>query len=337
MKKKFLLSLMACFVIGSSLTLAACGDNGNKVNSYEGFTTAINTYLEDETLFKEGTTIGNIWTEFYFDNFTYKNSYGNQIEGDANYILLNAYGMNYIQEYYVLLNTLDEGNYNFEALNNSLSRLNESFEEVKMESKNVLNAVSNVNLDIYNGFFANYKDKARVFINSVYDTAIELSDFLIDQANICDGLGSDSQTSEQIEFYMDTQILYIFDDIRNLLLESGEGQEFIGNELYDGAVAELSYYASTSTKNIMMSVSPEVMGDVIELTNLLAGEREFTNKALENFSLYDYVELYTGSIEDYMQDDVNAETYYTQLQKYFSNSDSYLEKYHTYIEVEIYE
>lgn len=336
MKKKFLLSLMACLVVGSSLTLVACGDDSSKVNSYEGFQTAISTYLEDATLFKEGTTIGNIQTDFYFDNFSYKNSSGDLIDGDKNYIILNAYGMNYIQEYYILLDSLGDGRYDFEALNDSLANLNTSFEAVKVESKNVLNANTNANIDIYNGFFANYKDKAKDFINSAYTAAIELSNFLVNQADMFDGLGTDSQTSEQIEFYMDTQILYIFNDIRILLLECSEGQELIGNELYEGAVAQLSYYASTSTGHIG-EVTAEVMGDLMDLTELLAGERAYTATAAENFSLYNFVNVYTSSIEDYMQDDVNAQSYYEQLKKYFSNADSYLEQYNTYIETNIYE
>ncbi len=336
MKKKFLLSLLACLAIGSSLTLVSCGDDNSDVNSYEGFQTAISTYLEDATLFKEDTTIGNIETDFYFDNFSYKNSYGNKVEGDANYILLNAYGMNYIQEYYILLDSLSEGRYDFAALNNSLANLNTSFDAVKMESKNVLNADTNANLDIYNGFYANYKDKAKDFINDAYVTAVELSNFLIDQANMLDGLGTDSQTSEQIEFYMDTQILYIFNDIRGVLLDSSEGQQLTGNEFYDGATALLSHYASTSTRHIGM-VTAEVMGDLMDLTDLLAGERGYTTTAMENFSLYNYVNVYTSSIEDYMQDDINAQSYYEQMKKYFSNDNSYLEQYHTYIETNIYE
>ena len=336
MKKKFLLSLMACLMLGTSLTLVACGDDGGKVNSYEGFQSAISTYLDDATLFKEGTTVGNIQTDFYFDNFSYKNSSGNLVEGDKNYLTLNAYSMNYIQEYHVLLGSLADGKYNFKALNNALANLNESFEAVKVESKNVFNANTNANIDIYNGFFANYKDKAKDFIDSGYATAIELSNFLVDQADMFDGLGTDSQTSEQIEFYMDTQILYIFNDIRIMLLDSSEGQELIGNELYDGVVRQLSYYANTSTRHVA-DITAEVMGDLMDLTTHLAGEREYTITAAENFSLYSFVKVYASSIESYMQDDVNAQSYYEQLKKYYSNTKSYLNLYHTNIENYIYE
>lgn len=336
MKKKILLSMMACLLVGSSLSLVACGDESSKINSYESIQTSLNTYLEDATLFKEGTTIGNIQTDFYFDNFSYKNNEGDAIEGDANYILLNAYSMNYIQEYYLLLNKLGDGKYDFSALNQSLESLDASFEAVKVESKNVYNADTNANLDIYNGFFAQYKDKAKDFIDCSYVTAMELSNFLIEQGGTFDGLATDTQTSEKIQFYADTQILYVFNDIRAVLLDSGKGQELVGNELYDGAVAQLSYYASLSNRHIN-TLTAENVAELMDLTNYFNGERGYTNIAIEKFSLYDYVKVYTSSIEDYMKDDVNAQSYYTQLQKYFSNSNSYLNQYQTYLATNIYE
>ncbi len=333
-KNKILLTILSITMFFTSLTLVACGGN-NEGNPYQDFQNSLTTYLADATLFKDGTTaIGSIETNFYFNNFNYKNSEG-KIEGDKNYLVLNAYGMNYIQDYSAYLENL-EGNYNYSNLQNSLNKLNESFEKIKIESKNIYNADTNANIDIYNGFYANYLDEAKNFINAVYDTAINISNFLIEDVNVLEGFGTDKQTIEQTQFCLDTQVLYVFDDIRKLLLESGEGKQFIGENLYDGAVANLSYFANISTKNVNL-LTAEMADELLEKAELLEGERVYLNKALESFSLYEYVEVYESSIESYQKDESNAFAYYTELQKYYSDSNNFLYQYQNFLSLNIYE
>ena len=331
-KRKVVLSMLAGLLIGSSFAMAACGDENKGINPYQNYQAAISTYLEDPTLFRSDKVNG-IQTDFYFDNFYYKNDLGAKVEGDINYITLNAFAMNYIQNYYTELSGL-EGDYNYSQLHTALNSLNESFEKVRVESKNVYNVDANESVTIYNGFFSRYEDSAREFIDQAYNTAITLSDFLIEQVDLTKDIGSDNQTTEQIKLYVDSQLLYIFNDFRALLMDSGRGRQFNGEVLYDNSVTLLESFSNLSS-DLLQSVTAEMMSELKELSSYLDNERIITGQSLENFSLYDYCNY--DSMDGYLKEESNAQIYYNQLQSYYSNSNSTLNQYYLFLVSNIYQ
>lgn len=332
-KRNIVITVLALILALASLLMFACGDKSNKNNPYETYQASISAYKEDATLFKNGT-INGIATDFYFDHFERKNSSGLKLEDDTNYILLNAYGMNFIEKYYVLL--ADLGSLNYSTLNDNINALNKSFDVVKVESKNVVNADENADFELYNGFFSRYKASALDFINNVYKTAISLGDFLIGQANYTAALGTDEQTSEQVSFYVDYQVLRVFDDFRNLFMSSAKGKTYSDETVYANAKLRLSNFASLSV-NYKKAIDKDTMTSFMDLSNVLDGERNITKQACDKFSIYYYVEELDSSMVAYLKEDGNADTYYLQLQKYYSDSNSFLKLYHDYLTANIFE
>lgn len=336
MKKKILYSVLAIVIGLSGFGLVACGDDTSSVNPYERYSETITTFKEATTLFKEGATTGGIETDFYLNNFNTMQSSGTKVEGNKNYITLVGYGMNYIEKYHVYLSSRT-GN-SFSSLHSNLDNLITNFNIINQDSKNMVNAEGIAHIETYNNYFYEYEAHAKDFINSVYNTALTLSDYLTNQVGFTSGLGTDEQTDIQIDYYVDSQMLNVFDDIRRLLIVSACGVDYEGSsiELYDDTVNLLTYYATLST-HYTQSLSAEVMTDFIDLSNLLAGERAITRKALDNFSLYTFENEYELSIELYTLDNQDALAYFEQLQKYFSAENNFLTQYYRYLSQNIYQ
>lgn len=332
MKKKFLLSALSLLLVFSSMALIACGDDREKVNPTTTFETTLQSFVEENALFKNSSVQG-INTKYYFNNFTSKSG-GIVREDDQNYILLNAYAMNYIEEYYPLLTGLK--GYKYSSLYSGLDALTESFDEVKVYAQKIADVGEEVEEEVYNGFFANYKYYARDFINDAYSLAMSLSDFLINKVNYTSSLGSDKQTLEVVEFYLDSQILYVFNDYRALLIDSAKGQQLTNSDIYNQAISDIQLYASLARRTVKMPTA-EIMADTIDLANHVNGERGYTMEALDNFSIYDFMMTYDGDITSYQKDEEGADAYYAQLQSYFAGDNNYLELFHSYLANNLYE
>ena len=341
MKKKIFYSVLSFVIALSGFGLVACGDDTGSINPYEQYVDTIAEFKEATTLFKEGATSGGIETDFYLNNFNTMTNEGDKIEGNKNYITLVGYGMNYIEKYYVYLSDLENKDYS--SLHSCLDDLVSSFDVINQDSKNMVNAEGIAHIPTYNHYFYEYEAHTKNFINEVYNTALTLSDFLISQANFIEELGTDTQTDVQIEFYTDSQILNIFDDIRRLLIISAEGVDYQADsydgqaiELYDDTVILLTNYATLST-HYTQELTAEVVTEAMELGDLLANERATTRKALSRFSIYDFEDLYELSIDLYAHENQDAVSQYSQLQKYFSAENNYLTQYYQFLSQNIYE
>lgn len=341
MKKKFLISCLALAITFSGLGLVACGNENSSINPYNDYMETIATFKSSTTLFKESATIGGIETDFYLNNFNTMETSGQKVEGNKNFITLVGYGMNFIEKYYVYLSGRTGDDYSL--LHETLNQLVSSYEVINQDSKNMVNADGIAHTQTYNNYFYEYEAHTKEFINDVYDTALTLSNFLINQAKFTNGLGTDQQTDVQIQFFMDNQILNVFDDIRQLLIVSACGVDYQSAsydgqpiELYNDSVNLLSYYATLSTHYIQ-SMTAETMAETIEISNLLASERENTEKALSNFSIYVFEDTYELSIDLYSLENQDALAYYTQLQKYFSLDNCFLTQYYNFLSQNVYE
>lgn len=344
MKKKFLFSGLALIVALSGLTMVACDNSDSTTNPYEEYQTTITTFKESTSLFKNGVTDG-IESDFYLNNFNYmvesdevesEEQAFEKVEGSRYYFTLTAYGLNFIEDYYVYLSGRTGDDYS--DLNEKIDQLNASYARINQSSMDMENdeGISDKHVQAYNSHFAMYEANAKDFINDIYSTALSLSDFMIEQVGFIDSLGTETQNDLQERFYIDSQILKVFDDIRRLIIVSAEGINYqnSGLEIFDDAVSLLTNYAHLSAQNIG-DLSPETMADVMKLGTLVEGERIVTRQALANFSIYDFVED-NMQIEVYELENQDARAYYIQMQKYFSNNYNYLTLYYNNLSQNIF-
>ena len=339
MKKKFLFSCLAFVIALSGLGLVACGDENSSINPFEKYMDSVTTYKSATTLFKHSVTDG-IESDFYLNNFTYKEESGEKVEGSRYYITLIAYGMDYIEDYYVYLAGSEGKDYS--ALHENLDALNESFNEINQSSKDMVNdeGISDKHNQTYNAHFAMYEANAKNFINNLYETALSLSDFLIQQEGFIDELGTSSTNTQeeiQIQFYMDSQILKVFDDIRRVVIVSSNGVNYQGQgvDVFDNAISLLSSFANLSTRYIR-DLNNETIENTMNICNRLDGERNMVRKALDNFSITDYVED-DMEIDVYEVENENAWAYYNRMEMYFSSNINFLTEYYNYLQNNIYE
>ncbi len=327
MKKRHVLTVcLAGLLAATSLAMLGCGDKADKTNPYQDYQTAISTYKSDATLFKTGSIYG-VNTDFYFNNFNQKTSSGSKLEDDKNYIILNAVAMNFIEKYYVEIADMQDKD--FAGLRSTIQGLNSSFEVVKQDSKNLVNSDSSANYEIYNGFFANYKSSARTFANNAYNAALTLGNFIMNETGVTSQLSEEQCPSTVIRFYVDFQLLKVYDDYRTLLLDSAQGQELDTNGLYNTASSYTSIYSYLYSKDLASSSADE-RTQMVEFFKYVDGERAKTRKALDNFSLYEFVNGYDGTIDAYLKENEFAEIYYNQIQDYFSGANAYLQQIYSY-------
>ena len=330
MKKRFITICLTFVIALSGLALVACGDDSSDVNPYESYQTTLASMRENTTLFKNGTTDYGMESDFYLNNFYDKNAEGSKVEGNQNYIFLTAYGLNYINKYYTYLSDLS--GYDFSGLNSALESLTGYLPVIDLASENIVSADQIANISVYRSYFVEYETNAKEFINIVFDNALALSDFLINERGLTAGLGTEAQTQEQITFYIENEILYAINDVRVILMESAKGKVLTGNDIYDGAVKLLSYYGGLVTNNSYITpITVETMAGAINLSNLLAGERATTRKASASFSIYDY------EADNNILLDGDNRAYYAQLQKYYSMDNNFLQQYYNYLATNIYE
>ena len=308
MKKRFITICLTFVIALSGLALVACGDDSSDVNPYGSYQTTLASMRENTTLFKNGTTDYGMESDFYLNNFYDKNAEGSKVEGNQNYIFLTAYGLNYINKYYTYLSDLS--GYDFSGLNSALESLTGYLPVMDLASENIVSADQIANISVYRS----------------------LSDFLINERGLTAGLGTETQTQEQITFYIENEILYAINDVRVILMESAKGKVLTDNDIYDGAVKLLSYYGGLVTNNSYITpITVETMAGAINLSNLLAGERATTRKASANFSIYDY------EADNNILLDGDNRAYYAQLQKFYSMDNNFLQQYYNYLATNIYE
>ncbi len=329
-RKNLIISLLTAILITSSMVLFACGDIGTAKDTFQAFQSTMQTYKENTNLFSHSTISEiNMETDFYLNNFFVKNNDGLNSEDFYQYYILTATGLNFIDKYYVLIENL-KGSYNYTTLMNDIDEMNVSYEELKIENLNVANIEDTAENEIYNGYFARYKLYTKEFINKVYQTAIDLGEFLINNVKYTENLATDLQTDEEVKFYIDHQFLLIYNDFRLTLLQSCKGQDLSGNSIYNTSYSYLKFIATEQVKQLK-TFTPENMKDVVYVFSAINNQRDIFYKAIDNFSIYDYLNTYEGSIDAYVNVNSNADVYYNQIYNYYCNTNSIILLTHHYI------
>lgn len=327
-KRNIILSILAVILVSASFIFFACGDTGNAKDTFQSFKTTLETYKANDDLFSTGE-IENISTEFYLNNFYKKDSSGSQIKDDENYIILNSVGLNFINEYYVMFENL-EGNYDFNPVNESLKKMNESYDALKIENQNLTNIESAAEYDVYNGYFARYKLYSKNFINEVYNVALNLGDFFANKVNVASKIGTDEQTDDYLKFYIDYQLILVFNDFRLALMQSCEGQ-VLNHQIYSSASSNLKNFAKNVQAKEVKTLSLEKVNEIKSIFDAFNNQRKSYITAVNGFSLYQYLTAYDSSIEAYVKAESNADTYYNQLLNYYCSSNNYISLFYNYL------
>lgn len=323
-KKRFITSVLSALIVVPAILMFGCGKSVSNKKTYSNIQTALSTLKESGSPFRS-----DVDTNYYLKDFVQKDSNMNDVADDENYIILNALALDYIEKYSEKLNQI-KNKYNFTALNNDAKNLINNYEKLKEKYDKLIGVESTANYIVHNGYFATYKYSVKEFTSYVYNLATSLGDLLINKAKIAKNIGTENQTREEIESYLDYQYLLVFNDYYNFFFESCAGQR-IDSEIYTSAKTLLSGYAVNIVKKDIRELSKEQAQTLVRNSNALAVERNSFTKAAKNFSLYELSTKYENSIEAYLVKDVKARSYYNELNTYLASSDNSMMLYYTYV------
>ena len=326
-KRRIFLSFIASILVFTGLLLVGCGDLGNAQDTFALYSQAMTNYKSNTNLFIS-RSINNNQTNFYLNNFYSKNAIGEEVQDDQNYLILTAIGLNFIEEYHTKLDGL-EGSYDFNNLVNAINKLNTDYDELKLENEKMLSVESNAEVDIYNGYFTRYKNSARNFIDEVYETALTLGNFLMNNARIARNLGSETQTQDELNFYYDYQLLQIFNDFRLILMDSASGQ-ILTDTVYTNSSSKLKNFAQNIQAKSVKQLTVEQTNSYIEICEALNNERISYQKAVNAFSLEEFENMYDSYLEAYTRVNSNFDSYYNQLNNYFCETNNIMTLIYNY-------
>ncbi len=321
--KKFILPIVLSLVIAlSGFTLFGCGKKEDKQETYKLVSGVIDTLKADDTLFETKTTHG-LSTEFSIKDIGYKSSQNSSLTGYQYYISVLGGGLNFINDYYGLLNT-EQGVVRNPALNEATKTMKNSYDNMKIEHGKLLDAknVSNLNYEIYNGYFYNYRISVSNFISKVYDCAFSLANYLDRYLNISANVGKESMTQESFEFYIDYEYLKVYDDFKVLYMNSACGADLNVSLVENQIKNVFTKFNELTAKEKAPAGGLKNAESLVTMFKQLAQSRVDAQQAMNGFSIYRFVEVYGQDLAAYKKDSENAETYYNKIINYFTSDSS---------------
>lgn len=316
-KKTILTSVIAILIVLSSLLLMACGANSTSADAYRLLNTSIATYKANTDLFGEGATY-SVQSNFRLADFYSKSQSGAPVTDSENYPAFVTIGLNFIEKYYTQLENL-KTKYNFNNLAKQVKEMNKSYDKLVVEFEKFSDLESTANYNIYNGYFARYKQSTKDFINEIYDVAGALGEFLRNEA-LGDGVKEDVIDLTALNFYMDYNKLLISEDYKNFFINSASGATF-DDELFEKVQTQFMAYCTTefaNDSNYLLGATKA--NEVKELLEAVNADRKNAREALENFSVYEFLTNYQGSITAYEKNNDDANIYYNTIDSYFGNN-----------------
>lgn len=314
LKKAVTTSLLVAMLIIASLLLMACNSNTTNVDSYNLFSETITNYKSNTDLFGSGTIYG-VQTDFYLSNFKSKDSSGNLVEDSNNYVAFVAVGLNYIEDNYGKLQEYEE-KHDFASLNKKVEKMNDAYDELCKEFANFKNMDSSSNYNIYNGYFARYKESAKAFIEEVYIVAEALGESTINEMG--EGVSEDSYNPEILINNLEFNGFLIIKDYKEFLISSCDGEVF-DSELFENVQSQLETCMVTLLNKTYNNITREESLAVKDLIPSVATDRENVIKSFEKFSLNEFYNTYDGSLIAYEKNLKNASIYYNFIENYFED------------------
>jgi len=326
MKKVLSLIFIVAFILIGSVAFVACGNGKTGDEVYNLYKSQLESLLDSGTPFASQTR-NQVTSNFMLQKFNKKTSnstlvdYGWQDE-------LIALGLNYIEMYYPLTQNAQKS-FSVSKIKTSFEDLQDSFAVLKEEYQTVLQISDSESMTIYNGFMANYADEATEFAKNVYKCALQLKTHLSNNLKVDATVGNQNTSYDAFEFYLQSQILEIYNDYNNLLMENCKASF--------GSVASNILSLQSFAKNLAVKYPQTIDTSKIKVFfNALSEERALTYKALEKFSYYDYVKTYNQDVDAYEKTVSHANAYLQQIERYFYvptylTKDNYMSKTILYI------
>lgn len=328
MKKSFILIILSAIFIFAGVMTVGCGKSVSNTTAYNAIEAFVIDSNSEEAPFSIGTVNG-VETNYYINNFQKKNDSNVLIDDDQNYQLLNAVGLNYIGKYYSELENV-QNKYDFSSLYENTKKLKTRYNELKTLNDEINGLGSNAQSFVYNGYFSKYKISAREFVDQTYSTAAALGDLLINKIKITSSLGTDNQTQEDFEKYMDYQNMMLFKDFNDFFMKSCKGQ-IIDNAIYTATKTKMLTFCQDIVLKTNKTLSKEKVAEVVTMSNALMGERRMYAIAAKNFSLYDFTTKYENSIDAYEKAQNDADSCYDEMQRYLTDENCSLNIYYNYL------
>lgn len=321
-KKSILTICLALMLLLSSFVLFACGNDQTSASAYKAYNELFTEMKQNVSLFSTGTT-GGLSTSFYLNNFCYKDSGNNKVFEYNHYLMLNAASLEFIDEYYPVLENLKLKT-DYSTLKSDVKSLRKSYKTLKSEYDRYLVNAVNVNTvayTIYNGYFSRYRTYARKFIAETYDCALSLGKFLETKVKLSKTFATDEMTEEATEFYLDYNILKVMDDFKDFFMNSCKGLKLEGEE-YKLTIKNLETWTGEIVGKTYKTISNEQANNFKDISVRLGVERKMTDKALSRFSFYKYENTYSSSLAAYKKSNAYAPAYYNRLNSYFWKTDN---------------
>lgn len=315
LKKILTTTFLALVLIVSSFMLMACGKKVTATDSYGLLNTLLSVYKGELGIFAQGNIRG-IGTNYYMPDFATKNEAGASISGGDNYVAFVAIGMNYIDRNVEALNGLDI-KYNFKSFNKSITEMNDAYNKVVEEYANMKSLDSTVNYNIYNGYFARYREYTKFFISEIYDVAIELGEILLEANG--DGIGTSDVTGDTFNVYADYNILLASQDFKHFFMDSENGKLF-DQTLEKQTQTIFNNYCQNLFKKPQLALPTEKAQNMKELFDAVNVDRKNVTRSLEEFSLYDFYSVYECSLTAYAKTNADANIYYLNIENYFGTN-----------------
>ncbi len=332
MKKNIAISLLLCFAIAlSSVLLFGCEKKNDGSETYKLFDSTITAFKTDTDSPLKADTFEGISTNFYLKDmqtldisYSYQNVY-------SYYIIILADGLNFIEKYYPTIQSA-KIQMKYGDLNDAAKSLKKSYNKVKTEYLKVEEAKShvtdeNINYVIFNGFYSRYRRAVINFIDQTYSCANKLGNFVYNEVKLGKNVGKDSMKEEDLKFYLDFNILHIFEDYKRFLVDSCKGIE--RGDDFMLVHNNLSQFCSkVASKDL--NADAATMGSVKTFFDALKVSRGDAKGALKNFSYYKFMTSYNGDLTAYQKSNDFAQVYYDCLSRYYFN-DSYLSRVNDYL------
>lgn len=311
MKKIILSIFLVCIMALGTFVFVGCGGGDTGAVVYELFHAQIEKMNEEGTPFIKSTQ-HSVTSDYFLSSFKKKTTaltfadYGWQDD-------MIALGMNYIVKFYPNTQDYTQGQ-DIGKIRDTISKLDQSYQALKDEYAYIQKVSSSEDMTIYNGIMANYGEKAREFSICVYDCAQALSDYLGNHVYKENAYGTAQMDYQMISVFTQSTLLDVYNDYNDLIMKSGKGVVASPNTAWFALQDKLAdpNFAQGQKETLVSYV------------NALNQERKLTQRALENFSYYDYQVLYNGDVKAYSKTNSLAEQYHTQINRYFVGSSSHL-------------
>lgn len=314
LKKIITTICLAVVLLASSLLLFACNSKVSATDSYNLLNSLITIYKTESEMFGQGLVKG-VDTEFYLQSFKAKDSGGNLIVDSENHLAFVAIGMNYLDENVAILNGLDV-KYDYKNFNKQILEMNDAYNNLFKEFANLKTLDSAADYNIYNGYYARYREYATYFIDEIFDVAKELGVFIVQQFG--DGIGQADLTGDDFNRYVAYNKLLISNDYKNLLIDNLQGKDF-DEDLAEDAQQNFDNYCLLVVGETDLAPSNEKATEVKNLFESVNVDRKNVEKSLKNFSLNDLYTIYDVNLSAYEKVDFEAPIYYNNIQSYFGD------------------